>query len=135
MSEAGRPDLPVHQMVDLPPHEQSQPQITPLWYPYDVTRMTLCSSYMNIFLVFVPVGIAAGVLGWDKVAVFSLNFLAILGLAPLIAFSTAELSASIGRVSSVLLTEALNNAVAMIVRNLFSVLSSTLLLPNAPGFV
>jgi Ca2+:H+ antiporter len=104
--------------VALPAHEQSQPSIYPLWYPYNLARTTLCSSYVNILLVFVPIGIAAGALGYDKVAVFSLNFLAIIPLAPLIAFSTRELSASAGHVLGGLLKETLGNAVETIVRHL-----------------
>jgi len=73
---------------------------------------------MNVLLVFVPIGIAAGTLGWAVVTVFFLNLLAIISLAPLMAFSIEKLSASIGRVLGGLLKEILDNAVEIIVRSL-----------------
>jgi len=75
---------------------------------------------MNVFLVFVPIGVAAGALGWAAVTVFFLNFLAIISLAPLMTFSTWELSASVGRVLGGLLKEILGNGLEMIVRHLYS---------------
>jgi hypothetical protein len=75
---------------------------------------------MNVLLVFVPIGVAAGALGWAVVTVFFLNFLAIISLAPLMTFSTGELSASVGRVLGGLLKEILGNGLEMIVRHLYS---------------
>jgi Ca2+:H+ antiporter len=118
MSEATRSQSLADQHIDLTSPEQTQLSIYPPWYPYDVSRTTLCSNYTNLLLVFVPIGIAAGALGWDPVAVFSLNFLAIIPLAPLIAFSTRELSASVGHVLGGLLKEALSNSVEIVVRHL-----------------
>src|SRR5947199_8851548 len=66
-----------------------------LTYPYDATKATLCSSYLNTLLVFLPIGIAGGDLGYAVVTVFFLNFLAIIPLAHLIAFSTGELSTGV----------------------------------------
>lgn len=56
----------------------------------------LVSNYANVFLVFVPLGIVAGVVGWDPVTIFVLNFLAIIPLAGLLAFATEELAAKVG---------------------------------------
>jgi Ca2+:H+ antiporter len=58
-----------------------------------LTYATLASNYVNILLVFVPVGIIAGALGWNPTAVFILNFIAIIPLAALLSFATEELSA------------------------------------------
>jgi hypothetical protein len=41
----------------------------------------LTSSYINVFLVFVPLGIVAELASWPAVWRFSLNFLAIVPLA------------------------------------------------------
>jgi Ca2+:H+ antiporter len=118
MPEADGPDGQADQGVDLPPNGQSQPSRRSSWYLDHATRAPLCSSYMNVLLVFVPIGVAAGNLGWAVVTVFFLNFLAIIPLAPVIAFSTAELSASVGRVLGGLLKSTLGNAVETIVRHL-----------------
>jgi Ca2+:H+ antiporter len=114
MSDA--PDGPGAQSVDLP-REQNQPPPHPLWYPSYATRATLASSYLNVLLVFVPIGIVAGALGWADVAVFFLNFLAMIPLAPLIALSTWELSTNVGWVFGGLLNIVLSNAVKTIVRH------------------
>jgi Ca2+:H+ antiporter len=117
MSDARGSDRLADQSVDLPREQSQPPQHSTLWYPSYATRATLYSSYMNVLLIFVPIGIVAGALGWPDVAVFFLNCLAIIPLAPLIAFSTRQLSASVGLVFGGLLNATLSNAVEMIVRH------------------
>ncbi|KAI9714609.1 MAG: hypothetical protein M1828_001146 [Chrysothrix sp. TS-e1954] len=75
----------------------------------------LVSSYANVFLVFVPLGIIAGAVGWDPVAVFVLNFLAIIPLAALLSFATEELSAKLGQTIGGLMNATFGNAVELIV--------------------
>ena len=75
----------------------------------------LSSNYANVLLVFVPVGIIAGATGWDPVAVFFLNFLAIIPLAALLAFTTEELSAKLGQTIGGLMNATFGNAVELIV--------------------
>lgn len=118
MADAGGSDRLTYQNDNLPPGEQTQPPQHSPRHIYDATKAILCSSYVNILLVFVPIGITAGALRWTEVAVFFLNMLAIIPLAPVIAFSTKELSASIGKAPGALLKTALRNAVEMIVRHL-----------------
>jgi len=72
---------------------------------------------MNVLLVSVPIGIAAGSFGAPDVVVFFLNWLAIIPLASLIAFSTRELSGSVGLVLGRLLKATLSNIFEIIVRN------------------
>jgi Ca2+:H+ antiporter len=79
--------------------------------------MLFC-GYANVLLVFVPIGIVAGTLGWPVEAVFLLNLLAIVPLAPIMAFSIDKLSASIGHVFNGLIKVTLGSAVEMIVRYL-----------------
>jgi len=79
------------------------------------TWEVLISNYANILLVFVPLGIIAGVAGWDPVAVFVLNFLAIVPLAGLLAFATEELAAKLGQTIGGLLNATFGNAVELIV--------------------
>ena len=84
-------------------------------YPYNITRATLFSSYANILLVFLPLGVVANALGWVDPIVFVLNLLAVIPLASLIAFSTRELSGSVGLVFGRLLKATLSNIFEIIV--------------------
>ena len=76
---------------------------------------TLCSNYVNVLLVFVPIGIIAGALGWNPVAVFCLNFVAIVPLAALLSFATEEISAKLGQTLGGLMNATFGNAVELIV--------------------
>ncbi|KAF1969520.1 vacuolar calcium ion transporter-like protein /H(+) exchanger [Bimuria novae-zelandiae CBS 107.79] len=76
---------------------------------------TLCSNYVNVLLVFVPLGIIAGKLHWSPTAVFILNFIAIMPLAALLSFATEELSAKLGQTLGGLCNATFGNAVELIV--------------------
>ena len=80
-----------------------------------LTWATLSSNYVNFLLVFVPVGIVLGVLDIDPVAIFVVNFLAIVPLAALLSFATEELSAKMGQTLGGLLNASFGNAVELIV--------------------
>jgi len=80
-----------------------------------VTWLVMTSSYVNILLIFVPLGIIAGALKWNPNAVFVLNFLAIVPLAALLGFTTEELSAEAGQTIGGLLNATFGNAVELIV--------------------
>ncbi|KAF2651298.1 vacuolar calcium ion transporter /H(+) exchanger [Lophiostoma macrostomum CBS 122681] len=79
------------------------------------TWLTLASNYVNVFLVFVPIGIIAGALHWNPTAVFVLNFVAIVPLASLLSFATEELSAKLGQTLGGLMNATFGNAVELIV--------------------
>jgi len=79
------------------------------------TWEVLKSNYANVLLVFVPLGIAAGIAKWDPVYVFVLNFFAIVPLAALLAFATEELSAKLGQTLGGLMNATFGNAVELIV--------------------
>ncbi|KAI0133676.1 calcium/proton exchanger [Xylariales sp. AK1849] len=82
---------------------------------WHVTKATLLSNYVNVLLVFVPIGIIAGVTGWDPVTVFIVNFLAIIPLAAVLSFATEEISAKLGEALGGLLNATFGNAVELIV--------------------
>ena len=86
-------------------------------YAARATWQTLTNSYINVFLVFVPLGILAGTLCWSPTAVFILNFIAITPLAALLSFATEELSANLGQTLGGLLNATFGNTVELIVRN------------------
>lgn len=80
-----------------------------------LTCEILKTNYVNILLIFVPLGIVAGALKWDPTAVFILNFLAIIPLASLLSFATEELSIPLGQTIGGLLNATFGNAVELIV--------------------
>ena len=79
------------------------------------TYQTLASNPVNILLVFVPLGIISGAVGWSPTATFILNFLAIIPLASLLSFATEELSIKLGQTLGGLLNASFGNAVELIV--------------------
>jgi Ca2+:H+ antiporter len=80
-----------------------------------ITWLTLTSNYVNVLLVFVPLGIIAGAMEWSPNAVFALNFLAIVPLAALLSFATEELSVKLGQTIGGLMNATFGNAVELIV--------------------
>lgn len=80
-----------------------------------LTWATLASNYVNVLLVFVPLGIVSGVLDWGASTVFILNFFAIMPLASLLSFATEELAATMGQTLGGLMNATFGNAVELIV--------------------
>ena len=76
---------------------------------------TVTREYVNLLLIFVPLGIIAGILNWDAGAIFILNFLAIIPLASLLGFATEELAATMGQALGGLMNATFGNAVELIV--------------------
>lgn len=103
-----------------PAHAHAQHKDGPVWLHLPklvvhLTWSTLVRDYVNLFLVFVPLGIIAGALEWDSTAVFALNFLAIIPLASLLSFATEELAATMGQALGGLMNATFGNAVELIV--------------------
>ncbi|KAL3433030.1 Sodium/calcium exchanger protein-domain-containing protein [Aspergillus tetrazonus] len=82
---------------------------------WHLTWATLSRDYVNVLLVFVPLGIIAGALKWDSTVIFTLNFLAIVPLASLLSFATEELAATLGQALGGLMNATFGNAVELIV--------------------
>lgn len=57
------------------------------------------SSWVNLLLVFVPIGIASNYV-WSPTVTFIMNFLAIIPLAKLLGFATEDIALRTGEVSS-----------------------------------
>lgn len=93
-----------------------------------LTWATLASNYVNVLLVFVPLGIISGVLEWGAATVFVLNFLAIMPLASLLSFATEELAATMGQTLGGLMNATFGNAVELIVSDVLSTCDFLLLL-------
>lgn len=98
-----------------PYYEHHNPMIR---YPSTILHTTwqvLKTNYVNVLLVFVPIGILSGILNWSPVAQFCLNFVAIVPLASLLAFATEELAVPLGQTLGGLLNATFGNAVELIV--------------------
>ena len=81
-----------------------------------VNATDLIPGYVNFLLVMVPVGITTGKLGWNPIAVFTINFIAIMPLAAVMSFATEEISLRLGETMGGLLNATFRNAVELIVR-------------------
>lgn len=82
---------------------------------WNVTKVTLLSSWINLLLVFVPLGIIAGEQEWSAPWVFSLNFCAIIPLAAVLSFATEEIASRLGETLGGLVNATFGNAVELIV--------------------
>ncbi|WFC95016.1 hypothetical protein MBRA1_001656 [Malassezia brasiliensis] len=96
---------------------RSAPNVTDHQQPsyYESFRWLLTSSYVNVLLVFVPLGVFSKFLNWGSLAVFVLNFLAIVPLAKLLGDATEQVSIRLGPTLGGLLNATFGNAVELIV--------------------
>lgn len=86
-----------------------------LSHPWHILRAIVLSNYINVLLVFLPLGILSGALGWNAILTFVFNFLAIIALASLLSFATEELSKKVGQTIGGLLNASFGNATELIV--------------------
>jgi Ca2+:H+ antiporter len=113
-------------------HHHHHPNDSRAWvrWPQHVVRLTWCTlvrDYVNLLLIFVPLGMVAGALHWNSTAIFVLNFFAIIPLASLLSFATEELAGTMGQALGGLMNATFGNAVELIV----SILNSSRSLWNS----
>ncbi|KAF9437385.1 hypothetical protein BGZ76_000920 [Entomortierella beljakovae] len=77
-------------------------------------KTILFATKLNVLLVFIPLGIIADKLHWPPVAVFVLNFIAIIPLAKLLGYATEEIAMRLGENLGALLNASFGNAVELI---------------------
>lgn len=82
---------------------------------YITVRSILLSSYINIFLVLVPVAIASKVAGLKPSIVFALNAIAIIPLAGLLSHATESVAKRMGDTIGALMNVTFGNAVELII--------------------
>lgn len=78
-------------------------------------RATVLNSWINILLIMSPVGIAVYYAGVNPIAVFVINFIAIIPLAAMLSYATEEIALRVGEVLGGLLNASFGNAVELIV--------------------
>ncbi|KAG0241166.1 Sodium/calcium exchanger protein-domain-containing protein [Mortierella sp. GBAus27b] len=77
-------------------------------------KTILFATKINVLLIFIPLGIIADRLHWPDVAIFILNFVAIIPLAKLLGYATEEISLRLGENLGALLNASFGNAVELI---------------------
>ena len=82
---------------------------------YHVLKETLLSSYFNVLLIFVPVGIAVKAAGVNPTIVFAMNAIAIVPLAGLLSHATESVAAEMGDTIGALMNVTFGNAVELII--------------------
>ncbi|KAI1614919.1 Ca2+:H+ antiporter [Exophiala viscosa] len=78
-------------------------------------RATIFNSWVNVLLIFSPIGIAVYYAKISPVAVFVINFIAIIPLAGMLSYATEEIALRVGEVLGGLLNASFGNAVELIV--------------------
>ena len=78
-------------------------------------RATLFNSWINVLLIFSPLGIAVYYAKVNDVAIFVINFIAIIPLAAMLSYATEEIALRTGEVIGGLLNASFGNAVELIV--------------------
>ncbi|KAJ2515069.1 hypothetical protein H4217_005402 [Coemansia sp. RSA 1939] len=83
--------------------------------PLLILRRSVFASWINVLLVLVPVGIASHPAHFPDVAVFIINFFAIIPLAKLLGYATEQLALHLGDAVGGLLNATFGNAVELLV--------------------
>ncbi|KAI9875073.1 MAG: hypothetical protein M1830_008965, partial [Pleopsidium flavum] len=82
---------------------------------YQTGKEILLSSWLNVLLVFVPVGIAVQVAGVNPTVVFAMNAIAIIPLAGLLSHATESVASRMGDTVGALMNVTFGNAVELII--------------------
>lgn len=82
---------------------------------YHHTKDALCHSWVNVLLVFVPVGIAVKAAGLSPAIVFAMNAVAIIPLAGLLSHATESVASRLGDTIGALINVTFGNAVELII--------------------
>jgi Ca2+:H+ antiporter len=79
------------------------------------TKNAICHSWINLLLVFVPIGIAAEAAHLSPAIVFAMNAVAVIPLAGLLAHATETVASRLGDTLGALLNVSFGNAVELII--------------------
>ena len=82
---------------------------------YEACKEILFSSWINLLLVFVPVGIAVQAAGVNKTVVFAMNAIAIIPLAGMLSHATESVASELGDTIGALMNITFGNAVELII--------------------
>ncbi|KAJ6149805.1 Sodium/calcium exchanger membrane region [Penicillium samsonianum] len=94
-------------------------------------RATILNSWINVLLIAAPVGIALYAVGANPIAVFVVNFIAIIPLAAMLSFATEEIAIRTSETIGGLLNASFGNAVELIVAIIALVQRKTLIVQTS----
>lgn len=96
--------------------EKPQPEKKPVAKRFfGVVWNVLTSSWINLLLVFVPVGIAVNFVGLSPGIIFAMNAIAIVPLAGMLSYATESVSKRLGDTIGALMNVTFGNAVELII--------------------
>ncbi|KAG8533838.1 uncharacterized protein KY384_001579 [Bacidia gigantensis] len=95
--------------------EENEEKPTILFRFYACCKDILFASWINVLLVFVPVGIVVQAAGVDKTIVFAMNAIAIVPLAGLLSYATESVASEMGDTIGALMNVTFGNAVELII--------------------
>lgn len=78
-------------------------------------RATILNSWINVLILAAPAGIALHVIDANPIAIFTVNFIAIIPLAAMLSYATEEIALRTGETIGGLLNASFGNAVELIV--------------------
>ena len=79
------------------------------------TKNAICHSWINVLLIFVPIGIAAEAAHLSPTIIFAMNAVAIVPLAGLLSHATESVASRLGDTLGALLNVSFGNAVELII--------------------
>ncbi|EXJ64122.1 hypothetical protein A1O7_00458 [Cladophialophora yegresii CBS 114405] len=100
---------------DGDPEKKEKPEASVLGRVVANVKVALFHSWVNVLLVFVPVGIAVHFAGVNNEVVFALNAVAIIPLAGLLTFATECVAHRLGPTLGALMNVSFGNAVELII--------------------
>jgi Ca2+:H+ antiporter len=83
------------------------------------TKEAILHSWINVLLIFVPIGIAVNFAGLDPEIIFAMNAIAIVPLAGLLTHATESVASRLGDTLGALLNVSFGNAVEVIILYVF----------------
>ncbi|KAJ1897084.1 hypothetical protein LPJ66_003598 [Kickxella alabastrina] len=95
-------------------HKEKKKKPASLKQPLLVLRRSLLNSWINVLLVLVPLGIASRSAMLPDMAIFLINFFAIIPLAKLLGYATEQLALHLGDTLGGLLNATFGNAIELI---------------------
>jgi len=84
------------------------------------TKDAILYSWVNVLLIFVPIGIAVNIAGLKPEIIFAMNAIAIVPLAGLLTHATESVASRLGDTLGALLNVSFGNAVELIILYVFS---------------
>ncbi|KAJ2696339.1 hypothetical protein FB645_006232 [Coemansia sp. IMI 203386] len=106
---------PSEQEAGLVAKEQHKMEPAGIKQPWLIIRRAVLSSWINLLLLLVPVGIASHPAKFPDVAIFLINFFAIIPLAKILGYATEQLALHLGDALGGLLNATFGNAVELLV--------------------